>query len=256
MIIKDAVIPFHPKDIHTLKMCCDSLKNILNVERIFLISSENPNIEGTIFISESSVTNLISLNEITEIWKKHNPNNSSRSGWIYQQILELGVPDIIPDISDDYIVCDSDIVFLKNPYINIPNDVFPFDRAFTGEYERPYRENYERLMKEPPSSGISFINHHMVTNKVFVSQLKKTIEQRNNKRWDRAIVENLNFNILSDFASDDLYGNWMFAYHKDKMVHAPLKILDITKVPSSNDLIYLKNCGYDIVSSQVYKRLY
>lgn len=256
MIIKDAVIPFHPKDIHTLQMCCDSLKNVLNVERIFLISSENPNIKGTTFINESSITNLISLNEITEIWKYHNSNVAYRSGWIYQQILELGTPEIIPDISDDYIVCDSDIVFLKNCYANCPNNLFPYDKAFTGEYQPTYVNNYQRLMQEPAKAGISFINHHMVTNKIFLAELKKMIEQRNNKRWDWAIVENLNFNQASDFASDDLYGNWMVAYHPDKMLNVPLKILDIPKVPSNDDLINLKNQGYDIVSSQVYRRLY
>jgi len=254
MIIKDAVIPFHPKDIPTLQMCCDSLKNVLNVERIFLISSENPNIAETNFINEKEITNLISLNEISEIWKYHNPNIAYRSGWIYQQILELGAPDIIPDISEDYIVCDSDIVFLKNPYINAPNDMFPFDRAFTGEYHHPYIDHYQRMMQEPAKAGISFINHHMVTNKSLLAELKKMIEIKNNKRWDWAIVENLNFNEASAFASDDLYGNWAVAYHPNKMINVPLKILDVFKIPSSDDLINLKNQGYDIVSSQAYKR--
>lgn len=256
MIIKDAVIPFHPKDVHTLNMCCESLKNVLNVERIFLISSFNPNINGTIFIDENKITNLITIKKITEIWNTHNSNLSFRGGWIYQQILKLGTPEIIEDIADDYLVCDSDIIFLKNYYVDAPSEMFIYDKAFTGEYHIPYRENYKRLMKESPQASISFINHHMVLNKKFLKELKETIQEKNNKTWDVAIVDNLNFNEKSDFASDDLYGNWMIGHHPDKCVNIPIKMLDIIKVPSSSDLLELKNQGYDIVSSQVYRRLY
>ena len=254
MIIKDAIVPFHPKDISTLTMCCESLKNILNVERIILISSVNPNINGTEFINEKDISEIISLPQLTQIWNDKNPNLAYRSGWIYQQLIELAVPQIITDVSDDYIVCDSDIVFLRNPYNEVSNNVFPFNNAFTGEYHPPYRCTYERLMKEPAKSGISFINHHLVTNKNYLAELKLFIESRNGKRWDIALIESLDYFEASTFASDDLYGDWMFAYHPDKMVQIPMKILDIFHVPSSHDLTHLTERGFHIVSSQQYKR--
>lgn len=254
MILHDAVIPFHEKDISTIEKCCDSLRDVLDVKRIFLISKNDPNVPNTIFISEREFTNIVPLFHIQDIWNISRSKYAYRSGWIYQQLLKLGASELIPDLSDDYIISDTDIIFLSDPYEGVPSGMYPYDRAYKGEYHDPYRLNYARLMKEQTTAGFSFINHHMVKNKFRIAELKKFIEERNSVRWDHAIINALDLESFSDFASDDLYGNWMYKYHNEKTMKVDIRIHDITHIPGEGECEFFKNRGFHILSSQQWAR--
>lgn len=253
MIIDDVIIPFHPKDTPTVKLCCESLKNVIGAKRIILISSQDPKIDGCEFINETSIDNLISLKDIKEVWAQKNQKLMSRSGWLYQQLLKLAVPDLIPDVSEDFLISDSDIVFLKNPYANIPQGVFPYSKAFTGEYHLPYRKSYERLMKETTVSGFSFINHNMVVNKQTLNSLKKYIQDISKTSWDQAILNCIDFNEASCFSEYDLYGNW--AFQKMQCEQVQMNIAQINFVPTFEHLHKISQLDYyHIVSSQEWQR--
>lgn len=254
MILTDCIIPFHEKDKDTIKYCCKSLFEILNIKRIFLIGKKDLNIKNTFYINEDSLKNIVNLKYITSLWEKKNNSFKNRSGWIYQQILKLSSNEIIQDISEDFLVCDSDIIFLKNPYKDINNFLFPYQQAYTKEYHKPYRLNYEILMKEKPESGISFINHHMVFNKKYLNNLKKFIENKNNIRWDLAILNSLDYNCFSNFSEYDLYGNWIFKYEKEKMINIKLNIKDINNIATNEQILKYKNKNYDILSAQAWRR--
>jgi hypothetical protein len=254
MILSDAVIPFHPKDRETVQMCCNSLRNVMGVSRIFLITSENPNIENTVFVNEKEITSIVSLNEIRTKWETTGSRFANRAGWIYQQLLKLGASQLIPDLSTDFLISDSDIIFLNNPYSHVENGIFPYSKAYSGEYNEPYRKNYERLLKEPTESGFSFINHNMVFNKNNIQDLKKFIEDKNDERWDHAIISALDFHSFSDFSEYDLYGNWMFKYRKDRMQKVDIRIRDIKVVPNDREIQSAKSSGYHILSSQAWNR--
>jgi hypothetical protein len=254
MILHDAIVPFHPKDRPTVEMCCSYLRNNMGIRRIFLITSENPHIPDTTFINERELNDIISLDDIRRRWEATGSRFSNRSGWIYQQLLKLGADQWISDLHEDYLICDSDIMFLNNPYGAVEQGKFPYNKAYTGEYNTPYRNNYNRLMKEQTESGFSFINHNMVFNKECIRELKQFIEQKNGMRWDLAIINALDFNSFSDFSEYDLYGNWMFKYKKDKLVNVPIRIKDINKVPSGDDLNRFRNEGFHILSSQEWSR--
>jgi hypothetical protein len=254
MNITDAVIPFHIKDAPILKYGCESLKYILNVENIYIVGSENPNIENTTFIHENDINGIIKLEDIKKQWKEKNENVSHRAGWLYQQFLKLGVDDYIPSLSETFLICDADIIFVNNPYTNIQINEFPYARAYTREYHGPYRDQYSRLMKEETNSGFSFINHHMILNKKYVKELKQYIESINSKKWDISIIDTLDWNEHSNFSEYDLYGNWMFKMHNNICCEKEIKIVDIDRVPSVDELMFLKNNQYHIVSSQAYRR--
>lgn len=254
MILNDAILPYHEKDRLTIENCCKSLKNIMGIKRLFLISKENPNIPDTHFISEDEFVDIIPLAYIQDIWNRSGSKYAYRASWIYQQIIKLAACDLIKDLSEDYIISDTDIVYLNNPYIGIQSGIFPYDVAYKGEYHEPYRLNYHRLMKEPTTAGFSFINHHMVKNKKYIKEIKDHIEKINKKPWDLSIVDALDLNSFSDFASDDLYGNWMYKYHYDKIQKVDIKIYDINYVPSDRDFAHFKNIGFDILSAQAWAR--
>lgn len=254
MILNDAILPYHQKDRSTIENCCKSLKNVMGVKRLFLISKENPNIPDTHFISEDEFVNIVPLAYIQDIWNRSGSQYAYRASWIYQQLVKLAASDIIKDLSDDYIISDTDIIYLKNPYDGIQSGIFPYDVAYKKEYHEPYRLNYHRLMKEPTTAGFSFINHHMVKNKKYIKEIKDHIENVNKKPWDVSIVDALDFNSFSDFASDDLYGNWMYKYHYNKTQKVDIRIYDINYVPGDNDFEHFKNIGFNILSSQAWAR--
>ena len=254
MNITDAVIPFHIKDAPILKYGCESLKYILNVENIYIVGSENPNIENTTFIHENDINGIIKLEDIKKQWKEKNENVSHRAGWLYQQFLKLNAEDYITSLNETYLICDADIIFVNNPYENTQEDKFPYAKAHTGEYYPGYREQYLRLMKEETNSGFSFINHHMVLNKKYLKELKQHIESMHSKKWDLSIIDTLDWNEPSNFSEYDLYGNWMFKMYNNICCEKNIKVIDINKIPSIDDLLFFKNNQYHIVSSQAYRR--
>jgi hypothetical protein len=254
MILRDAIIPFHKKDEEILKYGCEFLNSTLGIQNIYIVGSENPKINNTIFVNENELINIISLNELRQIWESNNLKVSHRAGWVYQQLLKLGSNEYIPSLHENYLICDSDIIFLNNPYEFINDNHFPYAKAYTGEYHPPYREQYLKLMKEDTNSGFSFINHHMVINKDSLSSLKLHIEQLHSERWDRAIINTLNWNEFSNISEYDLYGNWMMKTNKNNCEEVPMNIIDIYKVPSKEDLFHLKTQNIHIVSAQAYKR--
>lgn len=254
MSITDAVVPFHIKDAPILKYACDSLKYIIGVKNIYVIGNENPNIEETFFINEKDILNLISIKEIKKTWDSKNKNISNRTGWLYQQFLKLGAPDYISNLSDTFLISDSDIIFVNNPYDNQETSTFPYAKAYTNEYHAPYREQYARLLKEECSAGFSFINHHMVFNKKYLWLLKNEIEMIHKKRWDLSILDTLDYNESSNFSEYDLYGNWMIKNHKNVCRETHFNIVDYAKIPSVDDLMECKSKNIHIVSSQAYRR--
>lgn len=258
MFLHDAVIPFHPKDSLTIDLCCRQLKNILGIKRIFLISWENPNISGTEFINENSL-NLVPYNYIKSIWEK--PERTIwNTGWIYQQLLKLAANTYISDLSDNYLICDSDIFFVNNPYKNIENSILPYSKNYLHTVHKvnvnSYRYIYKDLLKENPKSGFSFINHHMIFNKQKIIELQNTIENLQQKKWDYSIVDLLNFEHSftnnKSFSEYDLYGNWIFSRYPNEIKEIILKVKDIDYIPTEHEL---NNCNHhDIISSQAWVR--
>lgn len=244
MKLKDAVVPFHIKDTPTLDLCIQGLKRI-GIERIFLISAEKP-VDEVYFINENELKDIFPLKSLKGM--------TERAGWLFQQLLKLGADQWIPDLQDDYLICDSDIIFVSNPYEDVEDGKFPYDKAYTGEYHLPYRLNYQRLMKEEPEAGFSFINHNMVFKKKFVRELKSHIEKANKIRWDLAILQNTDLTALSDFSEYDLYGNWVTKYKGYAAQRTHMRIADIDRVPVEQDLETCRKERIQILSAQAWVR--
>lgn len=254
MIIKDVVIPFHVKDAPILKYGCDSLKYIMNVENVYIIGNENPNIEGTVFIHENDISNLITLEQIKSIWNLKNKKVAHRAGWLYQQFLKLAAPEYISNLHDNFLISDSDIIFVNNPYDICEETNFPYARAYTNEYHAPYREHYSRLLKEECTAGFSFINHQMICNTKYLKELKNQIENIHNKIWYEAIMDTLNYDESSNFSEYDLYGNWMIKNQNNVCSNINMSIIDYHYIPTVNDLIECKKNSVHIVSAQAWRR--
>jgi hypothetical protein len=87
-----------------------------------------------------------------------------------------------------------------------------------------------------------------------MKELRNFIENKNNKKWDEAIIHSLDLNAWSGFASDDLYGNYMIKYNNNKTIKVDITVKDIKRVPNQSDILSIKNQGFHILSSQHWQR--
>jgi len=125
------------------------------------------------------------------------PDDKSREfGWWYQQILKLGAKTQIKDLSDPYIVWDSDLIPL------IKWDIYPtkenpcFKIAILQEKARTEwnNEQYRSSMFEltnmnmtDPEEG-TFVPHHFVFYHDILNSLLNHIEEISNTSWIKSII--------------------------------------------------------------------
>lgn len=246
----DFLVVSHKKDFDTLKMCIDGIKgSILSLNAIYIVSNENPNISGTVYISEDRYQKYINLEKIKEKFINNNPELSFRSGWIYQQFLKLYSSKVIPELTDPYIIVDSDTLFLKDVEFN--SEKFYYCNA--DEYHQPYLQTIKKLLGVENTIGFSTISHHMIFHKNFLNELIMDIEKRFSKPFADCILDAIDYNELSSISEWDLYSNYMILNHPHMCEHRQLNWIDIDYIPKKNNLNELKNT-FDFVSCHTYLR--
>ena len=121
----DFIIPCHPKDFPSLKLAYNGIKNNLTCcNNIYIISKEDPKLGNTFFIEENQFDTYITKEKIENIWLRKNKKLSNRSNWLYQQFLKLLAAKIIKDLSDSFVIVDSDTIFLRE--IEFNSDLFSY----------------------------------------------------------------------------------------------------------------------------------
>jgi hypothetical protein len=159
----DIVITFHSKDAKILPYTIKGLDNIQNKGNIYLITNEDPKIENTIFIDEK-----IFPFKKDELIQYIGEENAHRAGWYYQQLLKLYAFKVIQNLSENFIIVDSETVFLNNVSF-VQDDKLLF--ATSTENHQPYFDHINCLFKGtlkkqfPDKSGIV---HHMVFSKKYL----------------------------------------------------------------------------------------
>lgn len=246
----DFIIPCHPKDFPSLKLAYNGIKNNISCcNKIYIISKENPNLANTIFIPDSQFDIYITKERIENIWVKKNKKLSYRSKWLYQQFLKLFAVKVISGLTESFVIVDSDTIFLKDIEFNLNH--FSFCKA--EEYHIPYLEPIKILLNKKNTIGYSCISHHMIFNKEKINKLIEEIEIRFNLNFADAILDILDYNQGSCFSEWDLYANYMILNNPDLCKNRQLNWLDISFIPTEQDLTNLK-VSYDFVSCHAYRR--
>lgn len=247
----DFVIPCHKKDFQSLKLVVNGIKdNISRVNKIFVISKDNPEIDNVIHISENLYSSYITKEFIEDVWKFKNPMLSYRAKWIYQQFLKLLSAKIIKDITETYVIVDSDTIFLND--ISFDSTKFYYCKA--QEYHKPYLNPIKKLLKCEDTIGFSTICHHMMFNKNILNEMIFVIEKNFNfKPFVNCILDILDYNEASCLSEWDLYANYVILKYPKICTNRQLKWKDIPFIPSEFDLNLLKQ-NYDFVSCHAYMR--
>ena len=254
----DVIIPCVAKDLSTLRQSIAGIrKYCVGVRRIIIVSPSEIEVEAEWF-SE----NLFPFNKFDiayEIFQnKEDAENfiqseSSRIGWIYQQLLKLYASFVIPGLSSNVLILDADTIFIKKTHFMNKNGT-PF--FVTGdEYHLPYFEHMKRVLPwmqrvDPRHSGIV---HHMLFQRSILSDFFFQVETTHKlplwKALSRCIdIEQANGSCLSEY---EMYFNFCMI-NTNQFAIRQLKWANIS---SLKEITTYKKQDYSFVSCHSYGRI-
>jgi hypothetical protein len=247
----DFVIPCHPKDFPSLRLCVDGIRNNTSVcNKIFIVSKEDPKIEKTFHVPEEKYFQYVTKEKIEEIWNQKNSNLAYRSKWVYQQFLKLLSARVISELSDSYVIVDSDTIFLRDVYFE--SDKFYYCKA--QEYHLPYLQPTKILLDVEQTIGFSCISHHMIFNKEKLQSLLESVEMKfGGKPFVECVLDIIDYNEASCLSEWDLYANYMILNYPEMCEQRQLIWEDISFIPVKSHLEDFKE-NFDFVSCHAYIR--
>jgi hypothetical protein len=238
----DIVIPLGPNDYNTISLYLKyTITHIIGYRNIYIITP----------MQDIYIDNCIIINDnvfpftINDIKKYH--GDLDRNGWYLQQLIKLYAGFVIPDIMDNYLVIDADIIFFNKSNF-IENGKFLFNTGT--EYHIPYFEHMYRLHPSlvRVEKNISGITHHMIFNKFCIRSLFDMIEKEHNNDdfWKIFLYSVCEKDRKHSGASEyEIYFNYMLIYHSDKIELRKLNYIEINKkkldyyINNSNNLDYI-----------------
>jgi len=228
----DIIIPAIGKDLIVLPLVVASArKYILHpIGRIKIISPESKQIRE---FCKDNDCDFIDENVVAPLVKEgigYVVGGKNRSGWLFQQIVKLAAETISNE--DNFLILDADTVFIRPQVFETEGKII-FD--ISDEYNPSYFKPMEELLGFKSDLPFSFVSHHALMNRRFLTEFKKEIEKRIQLPWYNAILECTDFSVASGFSEYETYGNLYFHKAKDKMVleywhNLSLSRRDISKI--------------------------
>jgi hypothetical protein len=235
----DIVIPLHSKDSYTIQECIESCGKYVNKNKIYIISSDRFNHPDITWIDESIFP--FSKNHITQI----NPIiPEHRAGWYYQQLLKL-YSQIIPNLTETFLVLDSDVIFLKP--VSFIVDGTPL-YSYSNEYTPDYFECMNSLNSYfERSVNVSGICHHMMFEKNILKEVFELIKEPKKEVWETIINKVKNWH--HGFSEYELYFHYIHKKYPSKYKIRKLSYEDVHDFKN-----YLNNKRLDYVANHAWKR--
>lgn len=258
--VLDVVIPCHQKDIIMLPLVIDGIKKYgKNVRRVIIVSPERFTTDAEWFdehqypfTKEDLAYHIFPLQQQA---KKILTQRPGKICWIFQQLLKMYAPIIIPKIAPNVLVLDADTIFLNSvefidQYARALYDTRP-------EFYYPYFLHLFRLVpnlykSKPGHSGIA---HHMVFQHAILKHLFQIVENHHKKPFWQAFCACINTHsvYMRPCASEyEIYFNFAFFYHRRNVCIRKLKWANMrfTQNPEQELLAY-KTQGYHCLSCHI-----
>jgi len=215
----DVVIPCHAKDMRTLGRAIRGIKKHgKHIRRVIVVSAERLTTEAEWcdervypFTKDDLVRAIFEHN--AGGLDAYNKAGRPRIGWLYQQLLKLYAPFVIPQISSNVLVLDADTIFLRDIEF-IDNEGFALFNV-GNEHHIPYFEHAGRLVPGlqkvyPQYSGIT---HHMLfQNHILEDLFKEIVHVHNTEPWKALCAcidhQHLRESALSEY---EIYFNFAFS---------------------------------------------
>jgi hypothetical protein len=191
--IESIVYNYHPRNIYIITNLTDSI----HLESI----SKNWDIGNTIITTINEEVFFVKTYGLTkhdiEQYYTFIDTESREFGWWYQQILKLGAYKQIENLSDPYVVWDSDLIVLQKWNLFDPNDGFYkfaiLQECSKNEFNKnEYSKSIQNLIGldsiEPQIEG-TFVPHHFIMHHNVLERLVSFIEERHiHDSWIKIII--------------------------------------------------------------------
>ena len=208
----DVVIPVHEKDQAILHEAIASVqRHVKNVRRVFVVSKTNflqPNTEAH-WVDESVFP--FSLGDVA----KSSPDGEGRSGWLFQQLLKFYAPLVVPDVLENVLVMDADLVWLQDVCmfgVRKGEKMSPEVPLYsTGiDFHAPYFEHMHHLL--PGLQRVmrlkSGVIHHMVFNRAVLGRLFAQVKAVHNAEFWSVFLNQTGF-VASPCSEYEIYFNFL-----------------------------------------------
>jgi hypothetical protein len=233
----DFVIPLHNDNI-LLRSTIEGVVELYNPNNIYIIlpvkyiNIINNKINNWLI----NYTNIILIDEETFFIKNYNMHindiiksykfideKSREFGWWYQQLIKLGAVHQIENISNPFVVWDSDLIPFDKWILN-ENFLFailqdkPRNEFNKSEYNRSI--NYLlNLDAEEPSEGTFVPHHYLFYHEIIKHYLKYILENKKYNNWIECIISlSQNYYRFSEYKSLTTFINKFYSdklkYHK------------------------------------------
>lgn len=219
----DVIIPFHFKDSDTLREVIPRLKvNIVNIKDIYIIGADNPNIHGTKFVSERifPFKTLISI---------YYPKYVYRTGWIFQQLIKLTAWKYVSNLSDTYLVWDSDTVpYRRLEFFDTENHKFLFGKSY--DMHSPYFRHIEKMIPCLTNHFLSFsgICHYQIFSTQVLKELFNMVQDlHSDMEFELVFLSMLDKEEKACCSEYELYANYMAFFHPEKTKFRDLKMISV-----------------------------
>lgn len=260
----DVVIPCHERDLITLNLVIQGARNNIDVRRIIVVSAKKLTDQAEWFSEqffpfdqkkiaiEMFEGNVLAANVYMD-------SKKSRVGWMFQQLLKLYAPIIIPHISENVLILDADTIFL-NPVKFFDNECNALYATRTTVYSQ-YIQHAQKLVPnfkiaKPNTSGVA---HHMLMQKSVINDLFLLVQEKFKREFWRVFCNLVDKELLNSdaiyalLASEyEIYFNFAFSsIARYKVKVRELKRADIGSLQLLNQY---KSAGYHNVSYHYYLR--
>ena len=236
-MVFDIVITSIEKDKFILQHTIMSIKkHVKNFRRIIVVSNNKlTDIEGVEWFDEKKYP--FTKKDVFDNMINFGERRNKKCSYI-NQILKLYAHKIIPDLTENILICDSDIVFIKDITFMDENKPMYGNRIFDYNSIKQYFDHHQLLNEEfnfintEQNKELSKINklmsgicHHIMYNKYIIDELISLIETKHNCVFWKFY---LNKSVDSKYepANCELYYNYVCKYHKDKIIIRDIKWLE------------------------------
>lgn len=219
----DVVIPYHDKDREIIEMCITGcFSNIHNLGNLYVVAKNIDQRFGRVrLIDEDKLfEGVLCKKYIESRLRTEHPDLLWRAGWLFQQFIKIGCSYAIPNLTNYYLVVDSDVVFLKKIYFFTDGKML---LTKAREFHQPYFDCYERLLGDSANREYSFIAHHMLICKPIMLEMLNKIEGRFNKTWYDSILDNIDNKEGSMFSEYETYGHYLKNHYPEAFVVRQLR---------------------------------
>jgi len=205
----DLVIVAHEKDFNNIKIIVEYASKNLNFDSLHLILSERQEYKDMDLLKKM-IKNPIHKHKESDILNINKDRIKFRPNWIYQMLLKM-FQNVT--LNDNFLIIEADCIILKNiDFFRNDKTLFYLGRD---QNTKPYYDFSEKILGIGREYNHSFISEFMMYDKKIIRDMLIKSNCNNIEDFLELIYKHVDGNCFP--ADYELYGNFCYKYHKEKI---------------------------------------